>query len=178
MQEWEAAGADASSKKARERWHSMSWGRSTQDGQVYRLELWYEGPLGPWGWRGWSTLKNRNAKVSIWILRWKCPLHLPLNTFSTEGDGDVFLLWVGQRRAWDSRRGRTAHSQPEAAGGPHKSYALKRLRGNLGSGMWTALGYGIWRFEPIFSWVSTGQENFLLTLGYRIFSRDLQYSTL
>lgn len=131
MQERRAAGADVSSKEAREKWRSMSWGRSAQSGQVCTPELWCEEPLGPWGWSGWSSLKKCNTKVSIWILRWKCPPHLPLNTFSTEGDGDAFLLWVGQRKTWDSPRGRTAHSQPAAAGGPRKTQALQRLRGNL-----------------------------------------------
>lgn len=99
MQERRAAGADVSSEKAREKWRSMSWGRSAQSGQVCTPELWCEGPLGPWGWSGWSSLKKCNTKVSIWILRWKCPPHLPLNTFSTEGDGDALKNYLEGMRA-------------------------------------------------------------------------------
>lgn len=50
----------------------------------------------------------------------------------------------GQKAAWDSHRGRPAWSQP--AGG-HDELGLCR---NLGGGVWTAPGYGIWRFETIF----------------------------
>lgn len=67
-------------------------GRRAQVGDVCRLGVRCDGPMGPGDGRAEACVRTVTSEFPFEFLRWKCPLHLPLNTLSKESDADASLL--------------------------------------------------------------------------------------